>query len=204
MGIFYHLLTWLREDWQTIVVDMPATGHALGMTSLPDLGLGVLPRGPIAEALREGQAHLNQPSLCTSVIVTLPEQLPVTEALELAEGLQRTKVHVSGFAVNRVPQNPFNPKEREWIRDLLKTRRPFGAEAFERFDEIEISIARLLVASARAEREVVLISEQGSVNAPLGVSLIQALASSWEAGGMAMPQALAAGTRGESREQGAP
>ena len=188
MGIFFHLLTWLRQDWETIVVDMPATGHALGMTGLPEILLRVLPRGPIADALREGQSHLNDPGKTAAVVVTLPEQLPVTEALELAEGLKRTQVEVAGFVVNRVPPNPFTPAERTWLREWLEKStadaRPFGAEAFERFDEIENSIARLERESFAKGRGLAILQEMDSLAAPREFDRMRALARAWEGGGL--------------------
>ncbi len=55
MGLFYHLLTFLRGPHSLLVVDMPATGHTLALTGLPKLLQRVFPRGPIQHALKEGQ-----------------------------------------------------------------------------------------------------------------------------------------------------
>ena len=69
MGLFYHLLTLLNQvdaegkrDFDTIIVDMPATGHALALTQLPEILLRLIPSGPIAKALKEGQSILNDPN----------------------------------------------------------------------------------------------------------------------------------------------
>src|SRR5258706_83390 len=80
-----------RPHHETILFDMPATGHALAMTELPDLLLRLIPRGPIAAALREGQTVMYDPERTTALVVTLAEALPVTESLELIAGLRRTR-----------------------------------------------------------------------------------------------------------------
>ena len=94
MGVFYHLLTLLREERpgggynnELIIIDMPATGHALALTALPENLLQLLPVGPIADEMRLGQSFLNNPATGAALVVTLPEPLPITECLELIDGL---------------------------------------------------------------------------------------------------------------------
>ncbi len=136
MGVFFQLLTALRERLgdrpahDLIVLDMPATGHTLSLTGLPELLLRLLPGGPIAEALREGQRYLNDPRQAAALIVTLPETLPVSECLELIEGLQKTKVPVGGVVVNRIPQDPFSADERAALTPLVDAHDWLGRESF--------------------------------------------------------------------------
>ena len=80
LGLFYHLLTLLEArrsdgapEHEIIVADMPATGHTLGLTRLPEILLDSLPDGPIPRAMREGQAYLNDPAKSLAWVVTLPE-----------------------------------------------------------------------------------------------------------------------------------
>ena len=121
MGVFFQLLNYLKavrgderareardHEYPLILVDMPATGHTLSLTGLPDLLLRLMPRGPIAAALREGQSYLNDPERAAAWVVTLPETLPVSEALELLDGLTRTAMPVGGVIVNRIPADPFS------------------------------------------------------------------------------------------------
>ncbi len=113
LGVFFHLLTFLRKlsakvgdlgEYDKIVLDLPATGHFLGMTALPDFVLELMPRGPIAHALREGQEILYHSSLTQSWVVTLPESLPVQECLELIAGLEKSRLSVGGVVLNRYPE----------------------------------------------------------------------------------------------------
>jgi anion-transporting ArsA/GET3 family ATPase len=77
-----------------IVVDAPPAGHAApflrSATGLSD----VVQSGPVREQSVEVDAMLRDPARCRAMIVTLPEETPVTEALELGEEL-RTDIGLS-------------------------------------------------------------------------------------------------------------
>ena len=139
MGVFFQLLTCLRAkrkdespEHELILVDMPATGHTLSLTGLPELLLRLVPRGPIADSLREGQSYLNDPKQAAAWIVTLPETLPISECLELIEGLAKTKMPVGGVMVNRLPADPFTVDERAKLGPLIEQQHWLGAEQYQR------------------------------------------------------------------------
>ncbi len=71
-----------------IIVDAPPAGHAApflrSATGLSD----VVQSGPVREQSVEVDAMLRDPARCRAMIVTLPEETPVTEALELAVELR--------------------------------------------------------------------------------------------------------------------
>ena len=152
MGVFYHLLTLMRgggedddgrPDHEQLVVDMPATGHTLALTRLPNVLLKLMPSGPIARALREGQGFLYDAKRACAWVVTLPETLPVTEALELIDGLRDTRVNVGGVVLNRLPADPFTATERAVLEPVLAERRLLGALDFERIAQSRRELARL-------------------------------------------------------------
>ncbi len=150
MGVFYHLLRLLRArradgspEHELILIDMPATGHTLSLTGLPELLLRLVPRGPIAEALREGQSYLNDPDKGQAWVVTLPETLPVSECLELLDGLARTGMPAAGVIVNRLRPDPFTATERAALRPVVERREVWGAEAFHRHAIAVRELARL-------------------------------------------------------------
>lgn len=141
MGVFFQLLTYLRATlpdgqprWELILVDMPATGHTLALTGLPAVLLRLVSRGPIADALREGQSYLNDPKKGAAYVVTIPETLPVSESLELIDGLRQTSMPAAGIVLNRVPEDPFTPEERAALAPLVARERLFGAEGFGRVE----------------------------------------------------------------------
>ncbi len=150
MGTFFHLLTYLRAEqspgiplYELILVDMPATGHTLALTGLPEVVLRLVTRGPIADGLREGQSYLNDPARTGAWVVTLPETLPISEALELLDGLENTRVPSGGVIVNRMPAERFSPEETAALEGFLERQPLFGAEAFLRIKESRRAIERL-------------------------------------------------------------
>ena len=150
MGVFFQLLTLLRAknsakepENQLVLIDMPATGHTLSLTGLPELLLRLVPRGPIAAALREGQSYLNDPKLGAAWVVAIPETLPVSECLELLEGLAKTGMPIGGVLMNRIPIDPFSAAERSALESPLERVNPLGAEGFRRPVLARREIARL-------------------------------------------------------------
>ena len=134
MGVFYHLLTLLKRKrndggnaYESIIIDMPATGHTLALTGLPTILGRLIPKGPIAKAMEEGQGILNNPDLSAAWIVTLPEKLPVTEALELKQGLEDTQVPVGGIILNRMPDFGLTVAEVSRLNEHLVAQETFGA-----------------------------------------------------------------------------
>ena len=137
MGVFYHLLELLRArdrggriTHELILIDMPATGHTMALTGLPDILLKLIPGGAMADALREGQSYLYDPARSAACVVTLPETLPVTECLELIEGLRRTRVPVGSVVLNRYPTDPFDTSERDALHGLLEDEHLFGVASW--------------------------------------------------------------------------
>ncbi len=160
MGIFFHLLTYIKKMkkeryvYDQILVDMPATGHTLALTALPEQLLTLIQSGPIANGMREGQKWLNDPETGAAYIVTIPETLPVTESMELIEGLKRTNMPVGGVILNMVPENPFSPEEQTAIARLMNGREYFGQRYLDRIqttskatqklhDELHVSLLKL-------------------------------------------------------------
>jgi arsenite-transporting ATPase len=161
MGTFFHLLTYLRAElshgkplYELIVIDMPATGHTLALTGLPDVVLRLVTRGPIADGLREGQSYLHDPLKTSAYVVTLPETLPISEALELLDGLAKTRVPRGGVIVNRMPAERFSADETTALHGFLQSQPLFGAEAFERIQQARAAVARLREATATPVSEV--------------------------------------------------
>jgi anion-transporting ArsA/GET3 family ATPase len=151
MGVLYRLLDLVRAkrkdgSWEheMIVVDLPATGHALALAQIPASLLRVIPTGPIAAAVREGLDLLTDPKQTGALVVTLPETLPVSEALELVRGIEEHHIPLAQVFVNRVPFDPFTEEERVLVRDLLAGRPPtLGERTMERIDRARVAMGRL-------------------------------------------------------------
>jgi len=154
MGVLYRLLDLVRakrkdgsEEHEMIIVDLPATGHALALAQIPASLLRVIPTGPIAAAVKEGLELLMDPERTGAVVVTLPETLPVSEAIELVQGIHEHKIPLAHVFVNRVPFNPFTDEERELVREILDGKPPtLGERTVERIDRARVAIDRIVQA----------------------------------------------------------
>jgi anion-transporting ArsA/GET3 family ATPase len=72
-----------------IVVDAPPAGHAAPFLRSATGLSEVVQSGPVREQAVEVDEMLRDPARCRAMIVTLPEETPVTEAIGLAYELQR-------------------------------------------------------------------------------------------------------------------
>ena len=120
MGYFFHLLLQLRGDYDRIIMDLPATGHFIGLARLPKLLLKMIPFGPIAERLKEGQRYFYDAEETSVFIVTLPQTLPVSEAIELKDVIEKESLPLGGFILNRAPFNPFTEAEEQILFGLTQ------------------------------------------------------------------------------------
>ena len=84
-----------------IVVDAPATGHAMTfLTSARGL-LDAARSGPVRSQAEDVVALLSDPSRCRVVLVTLPEEMPVCETVEAGYQLEdRAGVQLGPVIVN--------------------------------------------------------------------------------------------------------
>ena len=72
-----------RPRWDLVVVDAPATGHAVQLLGTPRALLDTVPAGPLRRDAEWMQALLSNPERTAVALVSLPEEMPVTETAEL-------------------------------------------------------------------------------------------------------------------------
>jgi len=89
------------RDADLIVLDAPAAGHAVTfLTSARGL-LDAVRVGPVRTQAEEVLEMLTDPARCQVLLVTLPEETPVNEAVETAARLrERVGVHIGAIVVN--------------------------------------------------------------------------------------------------------
>lgn len=90
-------------DYDLIVVDGPAAGHAITfLTSAAGL-VATVRSGPVRTQAEDVLAMLHDPKRCQVVLVTLPETTPVNEVVETAFALEDTVgVHLGPIVINGV------------------------------------------------------------------------------------------------------
>ncbi len=77
-----------RENYDHVVVDMPSTGYALTMINTPFNFAALFPGGPIYHDSKDMIETFSNPRLTSFVVVSLAEEMPVQESVELAENLK--------------------------------------------------------------------------------------------------------------------
>lgn len=87
-----------------IVVDSFATGHFLALLEAPHGMAQAVKFGPMGEQSRGIDACIRNNELCHYHIVTLPEELPMKEAIELFEKLKNDFSISADLVVNKVMQ----------------------------------------------------------------------------------------------------
>jgi anion-transporting ArsA/GET3 family ATPase len=107
-----------RSDlWDTIVVDMPATGHALEMLRMPAAAANAFGGLVRSEATRI-LGQLLDPARAAVCVVTIAEELPVREAEEAsAEIVSRLGMALGAVIVNRLRRAPLRVDEVPVVPD---------------------------------------------------------------------------------------
>lgn len=92
-------------DWDRVIIDAPATGHVVELIAAPDNLGSLIKLGPLADQTKWLSEILNDHDRTGVWIVTTPEELPVSESLELAERVRtETSVGLAGAVINRMPE----------------------------------------------------------------------------------------------------
>jgi len=102
--------------WDTLIIDAPSTGHGISLLRLPEVVLSAVHVGPLAEDARLMRELLTDPTRTSFNIVTLPQELAVNEALELAATAREViGVPVGYMFVNCVLPPLFDSEQAEVI-----------------------------------------------------------------------------------------
>jgi len=83
------LLQLCQGTYELVVLDAPATGHALAMLDSPQTFSRIVRAGPLADQAQSVRALLGDRERCAYVAVAHGTEMAVTETLELEEGLRR-------------------------------------------------------------------------------------------------------------------
>jgi anion-transporting ArsA/GET3 family ATPase len=78
-----------HEHFDLVVLDAPATGHGVALLTAPQLTSEVIERGPIGAEARQLATFVADAAKTTVVAVTLAEEMPTQETLELRSTLER-------------------------------------------------------------------------------------------------------------------
>lgn len=118
-----------ERHYDLVVVDASATGHIIGQLAASSAINELVKVGVVRDQTAWMTDILADPTRTGAVIVSAPEEMPVTESLELAERLRNdTVVDLAAVVVNRVLPELFGRGE-EAVFGELRTPAHLGALA---------------------------------------------------------------------------
>ncbi len=94
--------------WDHVIVDAPATGHGLTMLASPRLMMEVTGSGPFHDNAKLVHDAIGDRARTGIVLVSLPEEMPVTETKELWARLGPAREQVRATVLNGVLPDPFD------------------------------------------------------------------------------------------------
>jgi anion-transporting ArsA/GET3 family ATPase len=98
--------------WDAVVLDAPATGHAISFLRVPQVLLDTVPPGPMRREAEVMRDLLVDPARTATVLVSLPEELPVNETLELAAALRgQVRMEPTAAVLNAASAPRFTAEE---------------------------------------------------------------------------------------------
>ena len=90
-----------RPRFDTVVFDGPATGHSITMLRIPTAILTAVPEGPLTRDAARARDLLTDRERTAAVLVTLAEEMPANETVELVARLRKEiGMHPSHLIIN--------------------------------------------------------------------------------------------------------
>lgn len=108
-----------RRRYDLVILDAPATGHGLDMLRVPKVIVDVAPPGLLRREAEDALSMFRDPSRCGVVLVTLAEDMPANETIELHQAVvSELGMHPHTLVVNQVLPRLFAPGERDAVVGL--------------------------------------------------------------------------------------
>jgi anion-transporting ArsA/GET3 family ATPase len=110
-----------RPRYDLVILDAPATGHGLEMLRVPRVLLDIAPPGLLRREAERAWELFRDPARAGVLIVTLAEDMPVNESVELHSALTKELgLPVAAIAVNGVVPRLFSEAEGAWVGEAAR------------------------------------------------------------------------------------
>ncbi|HEY6879302.1 MAG TPA: ArsA-related P-loop ATPase [Polyangiales bacterium] len=114
-----------RNRYDMVILDSPATGHGLEMLRVPRVLLEVAPPGLLRREAERAWELFTDSTRSGVVVVTLPEDMPVSESVELYDALTKElSLPVAGIAVNGMMERLFSADDAALVEQLARDTDP--------------------------------------------------------------------------------
>ena len=109
----------LLDTYEKVIVDLPASGHALGILRVPKTAIKLMRSGPINDRAKQILSVFSSPKT-ELVLSSLPEEMVVNETLEFREKLQQEIPQFQNIRIilNRTAIPSLSEDELELLRRL--------------------------------------------------------------------------------------
>ncbi len=111
-----------RPAWDLIVLDAPATGHGLAFLKVPLAASRAIPVGPVGHNARRVLRLLRDPKRTALVVVAIPEEMAVVEALEFHRlAVDELEIEPAATVLNACHERRFSNQEEAEVLRLTAT-----------------------------------------------------------------------------------
>lgn len=108
-----------EHNYDIVIVDAPATGHVVAQLAAPQAINELVKVGLVRDQTAWMVDMLSDPAITGAVIVSAPEEMPVTETIELFDRIRtETTVDIAAVVVNKVLPELFGRGEAEIFNQL--------------------------------------------------------------------------------------
>jgi anion-transporting ArsA/GET3 family ATPase len=109
-----------KPSFDLVIVDAPSTGHSLSLLTVPRVVVDAIRVGPLKSNAQDVLALIRDPRKTLTWLVTLPEEMPVNEAVDMDEKLRNeAKVAVGPILLNSIWPKIFSADS---LQDLKKNK----------------------------------------------------------------------------------
>ena len=109
-----------RHRFDVVLLDAPATGHGIDMLRVPKVIVEIVPPGILRRDAERAWKMFTDPAQTAVVVVSLPEELPVTETLELIAAIDDDlRLPLGALVVNAVVPVLFSEDEARTLSGAL-------------------------------------------------------------------------------------
>jgi anion-transporting ArsA/GET3 family ATPase len=116
--------------YDVVILDAPATGHGLDMLRVPTVIMDVVPPGLLRRDAERAVEMFRDPKTCAVVLVTIPEEMPTSETIELARALvTELSLPIGEIVVNAVLPPLFSKEERAALDAVADVEAPSRGQA---------------------------------------------------------------------------
>jgi anion-transporting ArsA/GET3 family ATPase len=106
-------------SFDTVIMDAPATGHALALLRAPRTSANIARVGPIGRQAGQIDRFLRDPGETGVICVALPEEMPVSETVDLERRLaDDLELEIGQVVANGVLPERFGAGEARRLREL--------------------------------------------------------------------------------------